>query len=48
MPTVSAVSQVNTGAVKTTFFIFAVTFTILLVAEIKIMISQIKKGPKEG
>jgi cytochrome d ubiquinol oxidase subunit I len=48
MPTVSAVSHVSTGAVKTTFFLFAITFTILLIAEIKIMISQIKKGPKEG
>lgn len=48
MPTVSAVSRVSTGAVQTTFFLFAITFTILLIAEITIMISQIKKGPKEG
>jgi cytochrome d ubiquinol oxidase subunit I len=48
MPTVSAVSHVSTGSVQTTFFLFAITFTILLIAEIKIMISQIKKGPKEG
>ena len=48
MPTVSAVSHVSVGSVKTTFFLFAVTFTILLIAEIKIMFSQIKKGPKEG
>ena len=48
MPTVSAVSQIKTGMVQTTFFLFAVTFTILLVAELKIMFAQIKKGPKEG
>jgi cytochrome d ubiquinol oxidase subunit I len=48
MPTVSAVSRVSVGSVQTTFWLFAVTFTVLLIAEIKIMISQIKKGPKEG
>jgi len=48
MPTLSAVSRIKTGMVQTTFFLFAVTFTILLVAELKIMFSQIKKGPKEG
>lgn len=48
MPTSAAVSQINTGAVKLTFFLFAVTFTILLIAEIRIMVKQIHKGPKEG
>ena len=48
MPAVSAVSAIKTGAVQTTFFLFAVTFTILLIAELKIMFAQIKKGPKEG
>ncbi|MDR2910275.1 MAG: cytochrome ubiquinol oxidase subunit I [Bacteroidales bacterium] len=48
MPTVSAVSQIGVGSVKTTFILFAITFTVLLIAEIKIMISQIKKGPREG
>jgi cytochrome d ubiquinol oxidase subunit I len=48
MPTVSAVSEIKAGAVQTTFVLFAVTFTILLIAELKIMFSQIKKGPKEG
>ena len=47
MPTVSAVSQVSVGAVKTTFILFAVTFTVLLIAELKIMFTQIKKGIKE-
>jgi len=48
MPTVSAVSEIKTGAVQTTFILFAITFTILLIAELKIMFAQIKKGPKEG
>jgi cytochrome d ubiquinol oxidase subunit I len=48
MPTLSAVSHVKTSAVQTTFFLFALTFTVLLIAELKIMFSQIKKGPKEG
>ena len=48
MPTAAAVSEVKTGMVQTTFFLFAVTFTVLLIAELKIMFAQIKKGPKEG
>jgi len=48
MPTSAAVSKLTTGSVQLTFFLFAVTFTILLIAEIKIMLKQIKKGPKEG
>ena len=48
MPTFTAVSQIKTGKVQTTFILFAITFTILLIAEIKIMLTQIKKGPKEG
>ena len=47
MMTVSkAVSQINTGSVITTFIIFAVLFTGLLISEISIMIKQIKTGPK--
>ena len=48
MPTLSAVSHVDTSSVQITFFLFAVTFTALLIAEIKIMLTQIKKGPSEG
>lgn len=47
MPTVAAVSRLDASAVQITFVIFAITFTALLIAEIKIMITQIKKGPKE-
>jgi len=41
MPTLSAVSNIDKGSVMVTFWIFAATFTILLIAEIKIMVSQI-------
>jgi len=45
MPTNVAISQVSTGSVQLTFFIFLVLFTILLIAEIGIMLKTIKKGP---
>ncbi len=48
MPSITAVSNINVGSVKITFVLFAVTFTILLIAEIKIMVKQIKIGPKDG
>jgi len=48
MPTKVAVSHLNTSSVKITFFLFAVTFTILLIAEIRIMLKQIKKGTNDG
>lgn len=43
----TAVSNINTTSVKISFFLFAFIFTALLIAEISIMIKQIKKGPKE-
>lgn len=46
MPVSVGVSQIGTGSVITTFILFAVLFTVLLVAEISIMIRQIKLGPK--
>jgi cytochrome d ubiquinol oxidase subunit I len=48
MPTSVAVSHLSTGAVRLTFILFAITFTILLIADIKILTKQIKLGPKEG
>ena len=48
LPTGAAVSRIEPGAVQTTFWIFAVLFTILLVAEIGIMIKQIKRGPADN
>ena len=45
LPTIAAVSQIKSTSVQITFWLFFVLFTGLLIAEIKIMVSQIKKGP---
>ncbi len=47
MPTVAAISKIDTGAVKLTFFLFLIVFTGLLIAELGIMRKQIQMGPKE-
>jgi cytochrome d ubiquinol oxidase subunit I len=46
MPTVAAVTKISTSAVQVTFWLFAAIFTLLLIAELKIMLRQIKIGPK--
>jgi cytochrome d ubiquinol oxidase subunit I len=46
MPVSAAVSHLGSGSVITTFVLFAILFTGLLIAEISIMIRQIKLGPK--
>lgn len=46
MPTSAAVSKLQTGSVQLTFFLFLILFTILLIAEIRIMTKAIKKGPE--
>lgn len=43
MPTNVAVTRIASGWVVTTFWMFAILFTLLLIAELKIMFSQIKK-----
>lgn len=48
MPVAAAVSKVGVTNVQITFWLFAIVFTGLLIAEIKIMLKQIKIGPKEG
>ncbi len=48
LPTVAAVSHINASSVQVTFWLFAFIFTALLIAEVRIMIKQIKLGPKEG
>jgi cytochrome bd ubiquinol oxidase subunit I len=48
LPTNAAVSMISTASVQITFWLFAVLFTALLIAEIKIMTQQIKLGPKDG
>ncbi|MFA7082729.1 MAG: cytochrome ubiquinol oxidase subunit I, partial [Bacteroidales bacterium] len=44
MPTYAAISSLQSNTVITTFTMFAVLFTVLLIAEMKIMLKQIKKG----
>ena len=46
MPTMAGVTRISAGSVQTTFWLFAALFTILLIAELKIMFRQIKIGPK--
>lgn len=46
LPTCAAVSRLQTGSVQLTFFLFLILFTILLIAEINIMLKAIKKGPE--
>jgi len=46
MPTMAAVTKISVGAVQVTFWLFAIIFTTLLIAEVKIMMRQIKIGPK--
>ncbi len=47
MTTSMAVSQVASSTVMITFWMFLITFTALLIAEIKIMLKQIKNGPQK-
>lgn len=47
MPTNVAITRMASGWVVTTFWMFAVLFTLLLVAEIGILFSQIRKGVTE-
>ncbi|MDD2963892.1 MAG: cytochrome ubiquinol oxidase subunit I [Bacteroidales bacterium] len=46
MPTMAAVSKIEASSVQITFWLFAITFTALLIAELKIMFGQIRKGPQ--
>ncbi|MDO5395295.1 MAG: cytochrome ubiquinol oxidase subunit I [Bacteroidales bacterium] len=47
MTTGSGISDIGSGAVQTTFWIFAILFTLLLVAEISIMLRQISRRSKK-
>lgn len=46
LPTWVAVSNLQSGSVIITFFIFLILFTLLLCVEINILCKQIKKGPE--
>ncbi len=48
MPVGVAATKISTTNVQISFFMFAFLFTLLLIAEIKIMTKQIKIGPEEG
>jgi cytochrome d ubiquinol oxidase subunit I len=47
LPTVAAVSQIDASSVQITFWLFAIIFTGLAIAEVKILLRQIKIGPKD-
>lgn len=46
LPLQAALSALSANSVITTFFVFLALFTVLLIAEIRIMIRQIRKGPE--
>ena len=48
LPVSAGVSKIGSSSVQLTFWLFAFVFTILLIAEIMIMIKQVKLGPKDG
>ena len=48
LPTRAAISDIAASSVITTFIMFAVVFTVLLVAEMSIMATQINKYSKEN
>lgn len=47
LPLQAAISALSVDSVIVTFFIFLLLFTALLIAEIRIMLKQIKKGPSD-
>ncbi|HIX86877.1 MAG TPA: cytochrome ubiquinol oxidase subunit I [Candidatus Parabacteroides intestinigallinarum] len=46
LPTGAAISRLDPASVQTTFFLFLLLFTILLIAEVRIMVKAIQKGPE--
>ena len=46
LPVQAAISNISSDSVKITFFLFLILFTALLLAEIRIMLKQIQKGPE--
>jgi len=45
LPLKASISAISTQSVQITFFMFLILFTALLIAEIRIMLKQIKNGP---
>ena len=48
LPVTVARTNLTSGTVQTTFFMFLILFTLLLLAEISIMVKQINIGPEEN
>ncbi len=48
LPVSIARTNLSSGTVQTTFFMFLIIFTLLLIAEISIMIKQVNIGPEEN
>ena len=48
LPTKAAISEISSASVITTFWLFAIIFTVLLVAEVSIMLRQISKKSKNN
>ncbi len=48
MPVKIATSHLSVTNVKITFMLFTVLFTVLLIADVKILLTQIKKGPSSS
>lgn len=46
LPVQAAISSLSVEAVQTTFFIFVALFTVMLIAEVRILCKAIKKGPE--
>lgn len=46
LPTTAAISDIQSGSVATTFVLFAIIFTMLLAAEVSIMLRYIHKSSK--
>ena len=47
LPVTAAISNIDVSSVKLTFFLFLILLTILFVAEVSIMLKQIKNGPEQ-
>ena len=47
LPVQASISSLEVESVITTFMLFLIMFTVLLIAEVSIMVKQIKKGPEE-
>ena len=43
LPTKAAISEIQAGSVILTFWLFAIIFTVLLIAEVSIMVKQVHK-----